>query len=653
MSNFGFIKVAAIVPPIKVADPDYNTGRIIEFVKKAALAGAKIIVSPELGVTGYTAADLFHQRALLAKTIGNLNKIKVASKGIKSIVIVGAPLEAEGKLFNTAVVIAGGKILGIVPKTFIPGYKEFYEERWFASARDLAAPTLKSEQIGKNIPIGTDLLFRIKGFPEAVLGVEICEDLWVPIPPSSSQALAGATIIANPSASPEIVAKADYRKELISQQSARGITGYIYAGSGVHESTTDLVFGGHAMVAENGYLLSESKRFVREGEITTADIDIEHLISDRAKTTSFGEAAKETKKDFRFVDVQLDIKGSKNFERRVDPYPFVPQNSAELNKRSEEIFAIQTAGLAKRMEHAGIKKLVLGLSGGLDSTLALLVAVKTFALLNLPVKNIHAFTLPGFATTKRTKSNAVKLAKALGVTLETIDITAGTALQLQELKHDGKTDTTYQNAQARYRTMILMNKSNQLGALMVGTGDLSEIALGWNTFSGDHISHYNVNAGVPKTLVRYLVDWISKQQEFNSAQKILKDILATPISPELVRGHKNKITQKTEYLIGPYALHDFFLYHFLRWGSSPSKILFLAKLAFKEAKPPFGGLASKFSETVIKKWFRVFLERFFKNQWKRSVMPDGPKVGSVALSPRGDWRMPSDAEVNIWLKDLK
>lgn len=635
MSNFGFIKVAAIVPPIKVADPNYNTGRIIEFAKKAASVGAKIIVSPELGITSYTASDLFNQRTLLDKSLAAINKLKKASRGLRSAIIVGAPIETEGKLFNTAVVIAEGKILGIVPKTFIPGYKEFYEERWFASGRDLIAKEI--DILGQKTPIGTDLLFRFKNAPEAVLGIEICEDLWVPIPPSSHQALAGANIIANLSGSNELVGKADYRRELVSQQSARNMAAYIYAGAGVHESTTDLVFGGHAMISENGYMLSESKRFVREGEIITADIDIEHLLSDRARTTSFGEAIHETRKDFRFIDAPLDIREIKNFKRHVDPHPFVPQNIKELDARSNEIFSIQTAGLAKRMEHSGIKKLVLGLSGGLDSTLALLVSVKTLELLGLPAKNICAFTLPGFATTKRTKSNAVKLAEALGANLETIDISSGVEKHLRELSHDGKEDVTYQNAQARYRTMILMNKSNQLGALMVGTGDLSEIALGWNTFSGDHISHYNVNAGIPKTLVKYLVEWVSQRHEFADAKKILKDILATPISPELAKN------QKTEDLIGPYVLHDFFLYHFLRWGSSPSKILYLAKIAF----------AKKFKEAEIKRWLRVFLERFFKNQWKRSVMPDGPKVGSVALSPRGDWRMPSDAEVNIWLKDLK
>ena len=646
--NYGFIRVAAAVPPLRIADPIYNQKQILEFASRSSKSGAEIIIFPELSITAYTAADLFMGRLLLEQAYEALNKIKIASKNIKSLIAVGSPIEIEGKLLNTAVVFYGGKILGIVPKTYIPGYKEFYEERWFASARDLVSPVFTSEILGKNIPIGTDLLFKFAG-SEVILGIEICEDLWVPIPPSSNQVINGATIIANLSASNELIGKADYRKQLVAQQSARGISGYIYSGAGVHESTTDIVFGGHAIIAENGSLLKESERFSRKGSIISADLDMEHLLIDRARTTSFGESIHEAyKKEFRFIYLpNLDVgrlsKRPTSLERHIDPYPFVPQNLLELDKRSEEIFAIQTTGLAKRMEYAGIKKLVLGLSGGLDSTLAILVAAKTCHLLNIPLKNIYAFTMPGFATSKRTKSNSVKLAEALGVNLETIDITAGVKNHLKEIEHQGEQDVTYQNAQARYRTMILMNKSNQLGALMVGTGDLSEIALGWSTFSGDHLSHYNVNASIPKTLVRYLVNWVSEQEEFANAKKVLKDILDTPISPELVKNKGNAISQKTEDLIGPYALHDFFLYHFVRWGSSPRKILFLAQQAF----------SGKFKEPEIKKWLRLFLERFFKNQWKRSVMPDGPKVGSVALSPRGDWRMASDAEVKIWLDDLK
>ncbi|KKT41124.1 NAD(+) synthase [Candidatus Giovannonibacteria bacterium RIFCSPHIGHO2_02_43_13] len=665
MENFGYIKIAAVSPPLKVADMEYNAEKIIEFAKKAETNGAKIIVFPELSTTGYTSADLFFQRKLLEKSTESLNKIKTFSEEIKSLIIVGAPIETSGKLFNAAIVICKGKILGIVPKTYIPGYKEFYEERWFASARDLTATFFSSELLGNDIPISTDILFRFSGFPEAVLGIEICEDLWTPNPPSSYQAPHGANIIANLSASNELVGKADYRKDLVIQQSARIISAYIHSSCGVNESTTDLVFGGHAIIAENGTIIKESKRFERDGEIIYGDIDIEHLLHDRAKTTSFGESIRESpKKDFRFIEIpNFDVGRPSgrvtSLSRHIDPYPFVPQNTLELDKRSEEIFSIQTAGLAKRLESARMNKIILGLSGGLDSTLALLVAVKTCELLKLSKKNIYAFTMPGFGTSKRTKSNAKKLAEALGITLEEINILKGVTVHLAELKHKGAEDVTYQNTQARYRTMILMNKSNQLHGIVLGTGDLSEIALGWCTFNGDHISHYNVNASIPKTLVKYLVNWVSEQKEFLGAQKVLKDILATPISPELVtvrqaRDKKTKI-QETEKLVGPYALHDFFLYHFVRWGSSTSKILFLAKLAFQEAKLPLGSLASKskFTEAEIKKWLKVFITRFFKNQWKRSVMPDGPKVGSVSLSPRGDWRMPSDAEVKIWLKDLK
>ena len=658
LKKIGYIKVAAIVPPLMVADTEYNAGKIIEFSKKAEADGALLIVFPELSTTGYTSADLFFQRTLLENNLSAIDKIKTASKNIKSMILIGAPLEVEGKLLNTAIAISGGKILGIVPKTYIPGYKEFYEERWFASARDLYSPIFTSELLGNNIPIGTDILFRFLSAPEIILGIEICEDLWTPNPPSSYQAPHGANIIANLSASNELVGKADYRKDLVIQQSARTIAAYIYTSCGARESTTDLVFGGHAIIAENGTIIKESKRFERDGEIIYGDIDIEHLLHDRAKTTSFSESIHESpKKDFRFIDVpiNLGLGNLSKLERRIDPYPFVPQNALELDKRSGEIFSIQAAGLAKRLESASMNKIILGLSGGLDSTLALLVAVKTCELLKIPKKNIHAYTMPGFGTSGRTKSNAKKLAEALEVTLEEINISKGVTGHLAELKHNGEEDITYQNAQARYRTMILMNKSNQTGGLVLGTGDLSEIALGWCTFNGDHISHYNVNASIPKTLVRYLVNWVSEQKEFTGAKKVLQDILATPISPELVKGKGGKITQKTEDLVGPYVLHDFFLYHFVRWGSSPSKILFLAKLAFQEARLPLGSLdsKSKFTEAEIKKWLKVFITRFFGNQWKRSVMPDGPKVGSVSLSPRGDWRMPSDAEVKIWLDDLK
>lgn len=641
-TNNGFIRVAAITPRVKVGDINYNVRRILSLAKETAAKGAQVMVFPELCITGYTMGDLFHQRLVLDSSLAGLKTVANQSKNINSIILVGLPFSVEGKLFNVAAVIHKGKVLGLVPKTYIPGYKEFYEERWFSSARDLVGKEVNL--FAKKVPIGTDLLFRNTQNPNEILGIEICEDLWGPMPPSSIQSLHGATIIANLSASNDIVGKSDYRRSLVSQQSARCLCGYIYTSCGIFESTTDVVFSGHSMIAENGAMLVESKRFSLDDEVIISEIDIEHLLLDRERTTSFGETIHESpQKQFRIIDTAFPEFKNNELVRYVDPRPFIPQNNEARDRRVEEIFSIQTSGLVKRLHQSGIKNLMLGLSGGLDSTLALLVAVRTFDLMKLPRKNIHAFTMPGFATSKRTKSNAIKLAAALGVTIETIDITDGSIQHLKDIKHDGKTqDITFQNVQARYRTMLLMNKANQKRGLVLGTGDLSEIALGWCTFTGDHISHYNVNASVPKTLVRYLVDWVSGQKEFAKAKKTLKDILDTPISPELTT-NKNKKMQNTEELIGPYELHDFFLYHFARWESSPSKILFLAEKAFGD----------KYKPETIKKWLKGFLTRFFQNQWKRSVMPDGPKVGSVALSPRGDWRMPSDAEMTLWLNELK
>ena len=478
-----------------------------------------------------------------------------------------------------------------------------------------------------------------------VIGVEVCEDLWGPLPPSSFQVLHGAHLILNLSASNELVGKADYRRSLVAQQSARGICAYAYASCGIGESTQDVVFGGHAMIAEDGAMLAESRRFETEGEMVVADVDVEHLRLDRERTTSFGDSLHAfPAMSWRMVDVELPLHAGAPLRRAIDPAPFIPRDDEERNRRTEEIIAIQTSALVKRLSHAGITHLVIGLSGGLDSTLALLVAVRAFDALQLPRTAIVAETMPGFGTSDRTRKNAERLAKACGVTLETIDITEGCLRQFRDIGHDPSVhDVTYENVQARYRTMVLMNRANQLHALVLGTGDLSEIALGWNTFNGDHMSHYNVNAGVPKTLVRHLVGWVAAQPAFAPARSILGDILATPISPELLPGDEpGAIAQRTEEIIGPYELHDFFLYHFARWASRPRKIEMLAQQAF----------AGRYDAAAIRKWLRVFVTRFFANQWKRSVMPDGPKVGSVALSPRGDWRMPSDAEVALWLADL-
>ncbi len=641
--NFGFARVAVAVPTVALANPDANVKQILNLIKTAASKGASIITFPELSITGYSLGDLFHQTLLQERALLSLKHIRDFSKQFKIVICVGLPIVIDGKLFNVAAIICKGKILGLVPKTHLPNYKEFYEERWFSSARDLFREEI--DLFGERVPIGSDLLFRNKEMPELVLGIEICEDLWTPIPPSSFQVLGGATVIANLSASNELVGKSSYRRELIIQQSAKGICGYIYTSAGAHESTTDVVYGGHALIAENGHLLKEGKRFSRNEEIIFADLDLQHITQDRIKMTSFNDGLhNQEKKKFRIIDFSLSLIPPTKLDRHIDPRPFIPADTDKRSSAAEDIFSIQTSGLAKRIEQSGLDKMILGISGGLDSTLALLVAVRTAKLLQLSNKNIYTYTLPGFATTKRTKSNAVKLAKILNLNFEEIDITDGCLQQFKDIGHDSETqDIVFENVQARHRTMILMNKANQLHGLVIGTGDLSEIALGWNTFTGDHISHYNVNCGVPKTLVRHLVEWASDQPDFIRAKKILADILATPISPELSNSNKKEITQKTEDLIGPYELHDFFLYHFLRWGSAPKKILFLATQAFDK----------KYNKEVIKKWLKVFIRRFIRSQWKRSVMPDGPKVGSVALSPRGDWRMPSDAEVKSWLDDLK
>lgn len=640
--NFGFIRVAAVSPCLKVGDPRFNVDEMLRWLKAAEKQGAALVVFPELGISGYTVADLHFQKIMQEETQKELLRFVQASKNIRAASVVGFVLPYEGKLFNVAALIHNGSVLGIAPKTYIPGYKEFYEERWFASSRDLIAKEV--ELFGKKIPIGTDILFRFPHIPEAILGIEICEDLWTPLPPSSFQALAGAVIIANPSASNELVGKADYRKMLVSQQSARGMLGYVYASCGVHESSTDLVFGGHALIGENGTILSESKRFKRDGEMIISDIDIEFLLHERERTTSFGESIHESpQKQFRFIEVALKQKPIQNPVRFIDPNPFVPANLEERDMRAKEIFSIQIAGLAKRMEAVRSRDFVIGLSGGLDSTLALLVAVKTAETLGLSLKNIHAFSMPGFGTSNRTRKNAAHLATALGVSFEEIDITKGVLQQFRDIGHDYKNENiVYENAQARYRTYTLMDKTNQLHGIVVGTGDLSEIALGWNTYTGDHIAHYNVNCGIPKTLVKYLVKWVAETQTDIKTREILDDILATPISPELKKNHAKEITHKTEDIIGPYELHDFFLFHFIRRAASPKKILFLARHAW----------GKKYSDAAFKKWLHIFLVRFFKNQWKRSVATDGPKVGSVSLSPRGDWRMPSDAEARIWLDDL-
>lgn len=643
LKKIGMVRIAAAVPEVLVGDCDENTNRIISLFTEAVEHGAALVTFPELAITGYTVADLLQQDVLLASVVQNLARIAEATKAHAATCIVGLPLRIESKLFNVAAVIESGVIKGIVPKTNLPEYKEFYEKRWFASAHDLISTSINL--FGYDIPVGTDILFASATNHQLVVGIEICEDVWTALPPSSALAVAGATVLVNLSASNELVGKAHYRRNLISQQSARTFSAYLYVSAGTGESTTDTIFSGHCIVAENGSLLRESPRYQQEAFIMYSDIDVAHCYTDRIRTTSFGDATRSLlRKDWRTISMNtLDGTTVEALERTIAPSAFIPKDDAVKQEVAEEVFNIQVAGLVKRMKQSGIKKIILGLSGGLDSTLALLVGIKALEIIGAPKENMHIITMPGFGTTDHTKSNAYKLALAFALPVEEISIVPVVTQHLADIHHDGVTeDPTYENAQARYRTMILMDKANQLGGFVLGTGDLSEIALGWNTFTGDHTSPYNVNAGVPKTLVQHVVLWMSKKHYDEKAQAVINEILSTPISPELTRSKDGGVTQKTEELVGPYELHDFFLYHFLRWASDPLKIFTLAAIAFKD----------KYTEEEILRWLKTFLKRFFLSQWKRSIMPDGPKVGSVSLSPRADWRMPSDAEMKLWMSAL-
>lgn len=638
--NHGLVRVAAAVPELKVADCEFNSKSIIQLIKKAESLDVQFIVFPELSITAYTCGDLFHQQVLLNEAANCLNTVLEETKNTGIIAVVGIPVNVDNQMFNCGVVMQGGQILGVVPKTYIPGYKEFYEERWFASG--LKALNHVIVLCGQEAPFGTDLLFEAVNFPGCCFGVEICEDLWVPIPPSSYQVVGGATLLFNLSASNEIVGKSDYRKELLKQQSGKCIAGYVYASSGIYESTTDVVFSGHAMIAENGGILAESERFSYDEQLILSEIDIEKLRNDRFKNTSFMEAEfskKIRKVQFKVKEVNLEV-----LKRYIDPAPFVPSNNSIRYERCKEIFEIQTSGLGKRLKHTGIKRVVLGISGGLDSTLALLVVAKTYEKLGIASQNITAITMPGFGTTNETYNNAMELMKSLKVEIREVDIRPACIQHFKDIGHDaGIHDVTYENVQARERTQILMDVANKLNGLVIGTGDLSELALGWCTYNGDHMSMYSVNCGVPKTLVRFLVQWVAENVVEVKTGELLKKILDTPISPELLPPDpKGEIKQKTEDIVGPYELHDFFLYHMIRYGASPSKILYLARQAFK----------GRYCEETIKSWLRVFLKRFFSQQFKRSCLPDGPKVGTISLSPRGDWRMPSDAEVRVWIKEL-
>ena len=638
--NYGFVKVAAAVPLVQVADCFYNIEKIEGLMRQASEKGVQIIAFPELSVTGYTCLDLFAQQTLLNGAEAALLQLVSNTADLDILTIVGVPLRTENRLINAAVVFQKGAIRGVVPKTYLPNYKEFQEQRWFTSATELRESTIS---IGKEeYPMGSHLLFRSG---RLTAGIEICEDLWVPVPPSSLLTMEGANIIFNLSASNELIGKHAYLRSLICQQSARCMAGYVYASSGFGESSTDLVFAGNGIIAENGNLLAESPRFTMEEQLVISEIDIETLQNDRQVNTSFMYGTSGLPKEkAQVVDFQVRIPDGFSLTRPVDPHPFTPSGEA-LKERCEEIFHIQVAGLAKRLVHAHAQTAVVGISGGLDSTLALLVTVMTFDVLKMPRGQIIGITMPGFGTTDRTYTNACDLIRSLGVTLKEIPIKEACLQHFRDIDHDPSVhDVTYENSQARERTQLLMDVANQKNGLVIGTGDLSELALGWATYNGDHMSMYGVNGSIPKTLVKYLVEWVANHKVDDASRLTLLDIVDTPISPELIPADENgNIKQKTEDLVGPYELHDFFLYHFLRFGSHPSKIYFLAQKAF----------AGIYDNATVKKWLYTFFRRFFQQQFKRSCLPDGPKVGSVSLSPRGDWRMPSDAVSRLWLEEIE
>lgn len=631
----GFIKVAAATPDIRVADVDYNKGQIIKQMDEAAEAGAKIIVFPELCITGYTCSDLFLQDILLNSAKKALVKIAEHTKNLDALVFVGVPIAVGGELYNVAAALNHGNILGFTTKSFLPNYGEFYEMRQFRPGPKKAEKILFG---GKEIPFGPQLLFVENQMANLIVSAEICEDVWSPVPPSIEAAREGATVIVNCSASDETIGKASYREALISGQSARLISGYIYANAGEGESTTDLVFGGHNLIAENGTILAEAKRF--SNGIIYTEFDVQKIANERRKNTTFTETQEHVLPRIPFGLEQTETILTRTFPSR----PFVPRDDQERAKRCEEILTIQAMGLKKRLAHTHAKSAVVGISGGLDSTLALLVTAKAFDALELERSGITAVTMPCFGTTDRTYQNACKMSLKVGATLREVRIGDAVMQHFKDIGHDPQDHSvTYENSQARERTQVLMDIANQTGGLVIGTGDMSELALGWATYNGDHMSMYGVNASVPKTLVRHLVHYFADTCEDSSLKEVLYDVLDTPVSPELLPPKDGEIAQKTEDLVGPYELHDFFLYYFLRMGYEPGKIYRIAKLSF----------AGEYDDETIYKWLRTFCWRFFSQQFKRSCLPDGPKVGTVALSPRGDWRMPSDACVALWIQNLE
>ena len=629
----GFIKVAAATPKIKVADPAYNTEEILKIIDETEKNGASILVFSELTISGYTCGDLFLQQPLLTECKNQLLRIVKATENKSMLVVVGCPIVIKQKLYNCAVVISDGSILGIVPKTHLPNYSEFYELRHFTSGEGLEEDLWFGEEFGY-VNVAVNQLFKCKEIPELVVACEICEDLWVPLPPSTYHAMAGATVICNPSASVETTTKESYRRSLVSNQSARLLAAYIYADAGEGESTQDVVYSGHHLICENGSVLAEAKRFTNE--IIYADIDVQKLAAERRKMTSFPGGQTD---DYFEQEFSLEVKENK-ITRTFPKAPFVPDNQDERDKRCDEILSLQSMGLKKRLEHTNCKHAVVGISGGLDSTLAVLVTARAFDLLDIPRENLICVTMPCFGTTDRTYQNAVSLIKELGATLKEVRIEKAVRQHFADIGHDENNhDVTYENSQARERTQILMDMANQYNGMVIGTGDMSELALGWATYNGDHMSMYAVNCSVPKTLVRYLVLYYAETTENKKLSEVLMDVLDTPVSPELLPPVDGVISQKTEDLVGPYELHDFFLYYILRFGFPKAKLYRMAKLTFDGV----------YDDETIKKWLDKFYWRFFSQQFKRSCLPDGPKVGSVAVSPRGDLRMPSDASPTAWL----
>lgn len=638
MTKHGFFRVASGVPAVNVADCEYNVDAIIKLAREAERAGAEVLVTPEMSVTAYTCADLFHNAALLKGAADGVVRLARESARLAITVVAGAPVMKDGCLYNCAVVISRGKVIAAVPKSYLPNYNEFYERRWFHPADS----TISSVSIGDitDIPFGCNMLVEINGVRTAI---ELCEDLWTAIPPSSRHALAGAEVILNLSASDDVIGKYAYLRSLIAQQSARCMAAYVYAGAGYGESSTDLVFDGKAIIAENGKIIAEGKRWQSKPQLVVTDVDIDALRRDRLHTTTWGDAARaEVKAPYGIIRVDHEVSAPGDLLREVNPLPFVPASDNDMEARCSEITGIQVAGLARRLDATHTKSLVIGISGGLDSTLALLIAVRTFDRLGLDRKGIVGVTMPGFGTTGRTYNNALTMMRTLGITMREIPIAPAVNQHFSDIGHDPEvTDVTYENSQARERTQILMDIANQTGGMVLGTGDLSELALGWATYNGDHMSMYGVNAGVPKTLVRHLVKYFVATIGNDEARAALIDVIDTPISPELTPAASDgTIAQRTEDLVGPYELHDFFLYYTLRYGFTPEKIEYLAHRAFPGREPE------------IAKWIKVFFRRFFNQQFKRSCLPDGPKVGSVCLSPRGDWRMPSDASSALWLDSV-